>query len=156
MKLFNRHILIPLLALAIGGLAAPAYGQGITAADCSDAVDVCTNLGFTITPNGTGNVNELAPATAGSICNPNTPPTGTGAGCLLSGEINSTWMVVNIAGGGLLEFTFGANNTQNGFYDWSMWPYNPNTTCNDILNCTVAPVACNWNASTTVELEWPV
>ena len=31
----------------------------VTAPDCSVAVDICTNQGFTISPNGPGNVVEL-------------------------------------------------------------------------------------------------
>lgn len=120
-------------------------GQAVTAPDCDQAINVCTDLGFTITTNGVGNINEIP--VSGTVSNPSTPPTGTGVGCLLGGEINSTWMVVNIASNGQLEFTFGGNGTQAGFYDWMMWPYTPGTTCNGIINNTVAPVACNWNAS---------
>jgi len=138
-----------LLIVFVSGITQLQAQQTVTAADCQDAVNVCTNLGFTITPNGTGQVMDIPTASATSICNPSTAPTGTGAGCLLGGEINSTWMVVNIASGGNLEFVFGGNGTQAGFYDWAMWPYNPNTTCNDLFNCTLAPVACNWNAATT-------
>lgn len=142
MKNLVRHSLLLLLFWAS---SFAGFGQAVTAPDCSDAVNVCTNLGFTITTNGIGNVNEIP--TSGTVSNPSTAPTGTGTGCLLSGEINSTWMVVNIASSGQLEFTFGGNGTQAGFYDWIMWPYNPNTTCNDIIGNTLPPVACNWNAS---------
>src|SRR5690606_13836149 len=66
--------------------------------------------------------------------------------CLLSGELNSTWMVINVATSGTLQFSFGALNTTSfNCYDWIMWPYNSNT-CSQIFNNTIAPVRCNWNA----------
>lgn len=65
-------------------------------------------------------------------------------GCLRGGELNSTWMVVNIWGSGWLEFTFGGLGTQVGYYDWAMWPYSP-TACIDIRNNMLPPVRCNWN-----------
>jgi hypothetical protein len=59
-------------------------------------------------------------------------------------EINTTWMIVNIAAGGTLEFTLGANGSQSGFYDWTMFPYTA-STCSAILANTLAPIRCNWN-----------
>jgi hypothetical protein len=53
-------------------------------------------------------------------------------------------MIVNIWEAGNLEFTFGGLGTQAGFYDWSMWPYDP-STCQDIYNNLLPPVRCNWN-----------
>lgn len=125
-------------------------GNPVTASDCNDAIDVCTDINFAIDPNGFGTVNEI-PA-LGSFGNPDLIPDGTNSawgtdnwGCLRSGELNSTWMIVNIQTGGTLEFTFGGLGTQAGFYDWIMYPYGP-TACSDIANNTVAPVRCNWNA----------
>jgi hypothetical protein len=57
-------------------------------------------------------------------------------------------MIINVSGGGMLEFTFGGFGTQAGFYDWIMYPYTP-TTCAAVMANTVAPVRCNWNGSTT-------
>jgi gliding motility-associated-like protein len=115
----------------------------ITASDCNDAIDVCTNAGFTIDPNGQGLINDV-PAN-GSIGNPGTNPSSANMGCLLAGETNSTWMVVTIETTGNLEFVFGGGGAQAGFYDWAVWPYNNN--CGAIAGGTIAPVTCNWNAS---------
>lgn len=120
----------------------------VTASDCVDAVDVCTDLNFTIDPNGYGNIMEIPPL--GSVANPDfglgiyNPWGTTNWGCLRSNELNSTWMVVNIWESGWLEFSFGGLGMQVGFYDWSMWTYDENT-CQDIYNNTLAPVRCNWN-----------
>lgn len=134
---------------AIGGASCGNSGP-VTASDCVNAVNVCTNLSFSINPNGFGLVNEIPQP--GSLSNPFydfgdgiLSPWGTdNFGCLLSGETNSTWMVVNIWQGGTLTFTFGGLNTQTGYYDWIMYPYGPNT-CQQIYNNQIAPVRCNWN-----------
>lgn len=112
----------------------------VTASDCDDAIPVCTNLAFQIDPSGYGLVNELC-----TYCtsNPATNPAGVNDGCLLSGELNSTWFTVNVAQGGTLEFSFGAPGGGNCF-DWIMWDYGP-STCSNIVNDTQAPVTCNWN-----------
>jgi hypothetical protein len=120
----------------------PSAIPSITASDCGVSVDVCTNLNFTIDPNGSGVVNEIP--TSGTVSNPSTNPGSANSGCLLSGETNSTWMVVNISSTGDLEFTFGGGGLQAGYYDWIMYPYSP-TVCADIIGNTLAPVRCNWN-----------
>lgn len=122
----------------------------VTASDCVNAVDVCTNLNFQIDPNGSGNVFEIPPI--GSFGNPLyfigdgalSPWGSDNEGCLQSNELNSTWMRVNILTGGSLTFTFGGLGAQAGYYDWIMYPYN-SSTCGNILNNNVAPVRCNWN-----------
>jgi hypothetical protein len=116
-------------------------GNPVTAGDCQDAVDVCSDINFTINPNGFGSTNEIC---LNCVVNPSTNPTSTNFGCLLAGELNSTWMIVNIEVGGELEFTFGGLGTQNGYYDWALWPYD-DLTCNAIVNNSVAPWRCNWN-----------
>ena len=107
--------------------------------DCSGAINICTNASFQVTPNGFGGIDELN----GNISNPTTNPASGNSGCLLSGELNSTWMIINIASPGTLEFSFGQDNGI-GCLDWIMWPYGPNA-CTDIFNNTLAPVRCNWN-----------
>jgi len=128
-----------------------------TASDCNDYIDVCSDAGFQVQPNGVGSVNEFPPGSVGGTSNPaygglfepNSPWGGTNnLGCLRSGERNSTWMVVNIAVGGTLEFTFGGGGAQAGFFDWIMFPYNA-TTCADIISNSIAPIRCNWNGSST-------
>ena len=116
--------------------------------DCVDAINICADQPLQISPNGAGNVIEL---TTGSFSNPSTNPgpvnsLGTlNAGCLLSAGPNPTWMIINIAASGSLEFTFGADNGT-GCLDWIMWPYSP-TACNEIIANTLAPIRCNWNGA---------
>ncbi|OFX55436.1 MAG: hypothetical protein A2046_12515 [Bacteroidetes bacterium GWA2_30_7] len=121
----------------------------VTAGDCSNAINICTDLNLQIDANGYGAVNEI-PA-LGTIGNPdNNNPGGSGnMGCLRSSipENNSTWMIVNISSTGNLEFNFGGTS-QAGYYDWIMYPYD-STSCTDIPSGNVAPVRCNWNASST-------
>jgi len=130
-------------------------GGSTTASDCASAVNVCTNLSFSIDPNGFGAINEI-PA-PGSLGNPlygpfdasyNTWGT-TNEGCLRSGEYNSTWMVVNISSSGSLQFTMGAGGAQAGYYDWIMYPYSGPATCTAVASNTLAPVRCNWNGTSS-------
>ncbi len=122
----------------------------IVASDCNTGYNICTNASFSISPTGVGFVNDIP--TSGSFGNPIytlgdaiMSPWGTDhSGCLLGGEINSTWWIVNISASGSLEFTLGVG-TQTGFTDWIMYPYTP-TTCAQLPGGTIAPVRCNWNA----------
>lgn len=114
----------------------------VVAGDCATAYTICTNANFSIDPNGYGMTNEIC-----MFCtsNPNTNPSSANSGCLLSGELNSTWMLVNVAAGGTLEFSLGAAGGGN-CYDWSMWPYSA-TACAAISAGTLAPNTCNYNGS---------
>ena len=112
----------------------------ITAADCSNAVNICQNASFAIDPNGSGAVQELL---GNTLSNPSINPGSLNSGCLLSGEVNPTWMVINIAGSGTLEFSFG-QDLSTGCLDWAMWPYNSNA-CAQISSNQLAPIRCNWN-----------
>ncbi|NBV14819.1 MAG: hypothetical protein EBS07_12260, partial [Sphingobacteriia bacterium] len=128
---------IGLLFLSINVFAQPFYG------DCNSNVRVCGDTLFPIAATAPG-IQEVPPS--GSLGNPNVNiPPSTNAGCLLTGETFPTWILVEIQTGGLLEFIFGGNGTQAGFYDWIMYDYT-NVTCADIANNLVAPVRCNWNA----------
>lgn len=112
-----------------------------TAGDCDVAIPICTDYGFQIDPGGYGTVDELC---LGCVSNPSVNPgTAGNSGCALSGEINSTWFTINIAAGGLLEFSFGVDGGSN-YYDWVIWPYSA-TACNDIFAGTLPPASCNWN-----------
>src|SRR5574343_172724 len=115
----------------------------IVASDCSGGVNICTNSTFQIDPNGSGAVTEF---TSGSTSNPSTNPGSLNSGCLLSGELNSTWMIVNIASSGTLEFSIGADGGT-GCLDWIMWPYTGASTCTQIINNTLAPIRCNWHGA---------
>ena len=129
----------------------------VVASDCPNHVNICSNAGFQIDPNGFGTINEI-PALGtignpdyGSIPGSSAPHLGgsTNAGCLRSGENNSTWMVINVYTAGNLAFTFGAGGAQAGYYDWIMYPYSGPGTCSAISNNTLAPIRCNWNISST-------
>ena len=119
-----------------------AIGQAVTASDCSQAVNICSNASFSIDANGSG-IEELDNA---PISNPSSNPVFGNSGCLLTGETNSTWMIINVASTGTLEFSFGNANGGTGFYDWIMWPYSANA-CSQIASNQLAPIRCNWNAS---------
>lgn len=133
-----------------GTFSISAVPPPVVASDCNQAVNVCTNINFQIDPNGFGSVYEIPPL--GSLGNPDflagdfvSSPWGTDNwGCLRAGELNSTWMIVNVLTGGTLEFTFGGLGTQTGFYDWIMYPYNA-SACAQVAGNLMAPVRCNWN-----------
>ena len=122
----------------------------VTASDCPDAVNICTNYAWAIDPNGIGALNEIP--LLGSTGNPDfwagdailSPWGSDNWGCLRANELNSTWMIINISGSGSLEFTFGGLGTQAGFYDWIMYPYS-STTCANVMANLVPPIRCNWN-----------
>jgi gliding motility-associated-like protein len=54
-------------------------------------------------------------------------------------------MVINVAGTGTLEFSFG-QDMGTGCFDWIMWPYTANS-CTQIINNQLAPIRCNWNGA---------
>ena len=116
-------------------------GGAITASDCSNAVNICQNASFQIDPvTGSGSVTEFQ---TGTVSNPSINPGSGNSGCLLAGELNPTWMIINVAGTGTLEFSFGQDNGI-GCFDWIMWPYTANS-CTQIINNQLAPIRCNWN-----------
>jgi gliding motility-associated-like protein len=109
---------------------------------------LCVTPNFTFFPTTSlnGPFNDIP--SGNNISNPTTNPASSNMGCLLSGENRPQWLLITVANPGNLEFVFGAGNSANpqaGFYDWAMWPYSSNT-CNNILNNTLPPVRCNWNA----------
>lgn len=117
----------------------------VSASDAFQAINICTNPTFLLDPNNNGLITEF---TTGSFSNPSTNPASSNSGCLLTGEVNSTWLIVNVASAGSLEFSFGAPSTStNKCLDWIMWPYNGTSTINQITNNSIAPIRCNWNAS---------
>jgi len=113
--------------------------------DCSSSFDACSLPSFNVTPSGYGNVEEFT--STSNISNPSTNPNPSpgNSGCLLSGELNSTWLLITVTSNGTLEFSMGTGGTFNCF-DWIMWPYDA-TACNDIASNTLPPVACNWNGA---------
>ncbi len=119
------------------------FGQG-TSTSCSQAQYVCNSLPVPFTLGTTPSPNPVVPP-AGSTSNPSTNPGGN-FGCLLAGELNPNWFVLNVTSNGQLMFNIGAPGGS-GYYDWALWPYNAATGCSDIQNNLVSPAACNWNAS---------
>lgn len=113
----------------------------VTASDCALAIPICTNLAFQVDPNGYGNIDELCTS---CTTNPSINPASGNSGCLNSGELNSTWLQVNVQVGGTLEFSFGTAALNSNCYDWIMRPYNA-STCAGIASNTLPPVRCNWN-----------
>lgn len=121
-------------------------GQGgVVSNACNIAQNICNNVPVPF-PLSTGVSPSPTVPPAGSISNPNTNPAGVNWGCLLAGELNPNWFVLNVTSNGPLEFQIGAAGGS-GYFDWELWPYNPATGCTDIQNNLVAPAACNWNAS---------
>ncbi len=123
------------------------FGQGgIVSNSCSVAQNICNSIPVPFPLSVGASPNPVVPP-AGSVSNPNSNPAGGGLfGCLLAGELNPNWFVLNITSTGNLEFNIGAPGG-NGYFDWSLWPYNPVTGCTDIQNNLVTPAGCNWNAS---------
>ncbi len=117
--------------------------SGYASGDCMGAIPLCSDENFAVDPSGYGTIDELC---TGCISNPSTNPSSANSGCLLSGELNSTWMTINVAQGGTLEFSMGTPGSGLYCFDWIMWPYDPNA-CTDILNNTLPPEACNWNGT---------
>ncbi len=120
--------------------------------DCPTVTCVCDPFTFPITPSSFGNWNEV-PSPGSMPSNPafggvfNPPPWGgTDYGCLLAGELNSSWMMFTVGASGSLGFSFGAGGQQVGYYDWAMWPYTGPGTCSAISSGTLPPVRCVWNA----------
>ncbi|MBK9283386.1 MAG: gliding motility-associated C-terminal domain-containing protein [Sphingobacteriaceae bacterium] len=119
-------------------------------ADCINYIPLCSNPSFSFfSVQGVGNVNDLP--NGNNISNPQTNPNPPNSGCLLTGENRPQWLLITVGNAGNLEFVFGAGNSPNpqvGFYDWAMWPYSP-TACQNILNNTLPPIRCNWNATSS-------
>lgn len=122
------------------------FGQGVASNACDQAQNICNNLPVPFPLTQGASPNPTVPP-AGSYSNPSSNPAGgSWSGCLLAGELNPNWFVLNVTSNGLLEFQIGAAGGS-GFFDWELWPYNPTTGCSDIENNLVAPAACCWNAS---------
>ena len=136
-----------ILLICFGLLSFNSLAQN--ASDCVDGQNGCDAVtnGFPVSTSGFGNVDELG---GNSVSNPTTNPNISpgNAGCLLAGELNSTWITIYVNGSGTLEFTLGAANS-NGFLDWAMWDNTNGNACTDIAGNTLPPVACNWNASSS-------
>ncbi len=114
-------------------------------ADCGSPLPICAASNFSISANGAGNISDLGECT---VSNPCTNPASANGGCLMTDEINATWILLKIQASGTLEFSFGALGTQAGYYDWALWLYSAGACSNIALN-TLAPLRCNYNGVTT-------
>jgi hypothetical protein len=116
--------------------------------DCVAAFNICSGS-FTInSSSGSGSFADFSTTT--TISNPQNNPVAIippgGSGCLLSGESNTIWMIINIQNSGSLEFSIADGaGVQLGCYDWIMWPYSVNT-CSMIPGNSLGPVRCCWNS----------
>ena len=140
----KNKILITIFTLLLGSIS---IGQ-TTASDCSDSEAGCDAVanGFPISPSGFGLIDEANGPNGSNISWPSPNPQGVNSGCMFSGELNSTWISFTILNDGVMEFTLGGSGGS-GYFDWIMWQNTDGMACDDILNNTLAPVSCNWNAS---------
>lgn len=128
----------------------------LSQADCNIADYGCTLDDFTVNSSGSGAINDLPPGL--NISNPTINPGSAGnSGCLLSSELNPTWIIFTISTTGFFEFTLGSAGG-NGFFDWALWPYYTNgdplsvtgaDACAEIQGNQLPPAACNWNGSSS-------
>ena len=117
--------------------------SGFNHQDCLGAIPVCGNQ-VIVQPSsffGCGLISEIP--VSGTVSNPDINPAGFNSGCLLAGELNIVWYSIHINSPGLLSWT---HTHPLGFYDWIMFDLT-NSSCNDIINNTIAPVRCNWNGA---------
>lgn len=121
------------------------FSQGVVSNACNIAQNICNNVPVPFPLSAGPSPSPTVPP-AGSVSNPSSNPAGTNYGCLLAGELNPNWFILNVTSNGQLMFNIGAPGGS-GYYDWALWPYNPTTGCSAIMNNQVAPAACNWNAS---------
>jgi hypothetical protein len=136
-----------------GGPGGSCSGSSDPTGDCPTVICACDPFIFPITPSSFGTQDEI-PDPGSATSNPSyggfwgSPPWGgTDYGCLLAGELNSSWMMFTIGTSGTLGFAFGAGGEQVGYYDWSMWAYSGPATCSAISSGSLAPVRCVWNAA---------
>ncbi|MBK9543343.1 MAG: T9SS type A sorting domain-containing protein [Bacteroidetes bacterium] len=119
--------------------------SGFNNQDCLGAIPVCGNalISQPVSFFGCGLIPEIP--NPGNTSNPDINPAGNNSGCLLAGELNIVWYTIHINSPGLLSWT---HTHPFGFYDWIMYDLT-SSTCNDILNNTLAPVRCNWNGASS-------
>jgi gliding motility-associated-like protein len=139
----KTRFLTPLLVLLSVCCTQFTFAQNVAA--CGAAQNICNSPNFQFTG---GNFNSGLPGNL-NVSNPTSNPQNVNSGCLLSGGPGPQWLLITVGTSGNLGFSFGANgspNPQTGFYDWAMWPYTA-TTCANIFNNSLPPVACNWNGT---------
>ena len=125
--------------------------------DCDNSTDACTNPTFNVTASGFGLVEEFTSNFSSNISNPQTNPNPLpgNMGCLLSGELNSTWLLITVSSPGTLEFSMGMAGSLN-CYDWIMWPFDPNQTCTEIQNNNWLQLLVIGTVHVWVLQAWPI
>src|SRR5690606_33764198 len=88
-----------LLAFLVTFESQAQYGDCFTPAPLTSLGSGCTSYSYPVSGSGFGTVDELA---GNNISNPTTNPNCCNAGCLLAGELNSTWILFTITSPGLL------------------------------------------------------
>jgi gliding motility-associated-like protein len=115
---------------------------------CNNTRNICPGAPFTFT--NTTNNKGLTPGLG--VSNPPLSPQGVPyGGCMFGDAVNPEWIIINIASSGNLGFILGAAgspNPQSSFLHWNLYRYTP-TTCTNIFNNTLAPLACNFNGFPT-------
>lgn len=122
--------------------ALPSFSQGPVSNACSSAQIICD--GDLLPWNVGASPSPVIPDSS-LVSNPFTNPNPGNSGCLLTGEINPNWFLIDIESSGSLAFSFSVSGAA-GFFDWSMWPYDTNS-CQMIAADSLAPIACNWNGT---------
>lgn len=124
--------------------ASSALSQGIVSNACSFAPIICDGDQYLISVGASpGPTIPDSSLVSNPFTNPNSNPGNSG--CLLNGEINPNWFVIDVETPGLLAFHFSVPGGS-GFFDWIMWTYD-STTCQMIAADSLVPVACNWNGT---------
>lgn len=138
-----KHIFSLVLTLAGLGISTVGMAQNT----CNNPTPICPNQNFQFAPAGPAGL----PAGL-NVSNPTIgAPTNGNAGCQYNDAVNPQWLVITAVTGGTLGFNLGAPGStvpQNGMLHWSLYNYNANT-CANIVGNTQAPVACNYNCSST-------
>lgn len=99
--------------------------------DCIEAIPIC----------GTSYVNNTIYTGVGSIPN----EINALNSCLLTGERNDAWYILNITSNGNLSFSI-IPNTPSENYDWAVYDLT-SANCSDIFNNPSLEISCNYNAT---------
>ena len=108
------------IIFAISSVAVFAQAP-VASTACDQAQNICNNIPVPFPLTQGPSPNPTVPP-AGSFSNPSTNPAGVNSGCLLAGELNPNWFVLNVTTSGQLEFNIGAPGGS-GYYDWELWPF---------------------------------
>lgn len=138
-----KHFLFILSFLTV--LLLPDYTSAQNT--CNNPTPICPNQNFQFAPGGPAG---LPPGL--NVSNPVFgAPSGTNQGCQFNDAVNPQWLLLTVVSSGSLGFNLGGPGStapQNGMLHWSLYQYNA-STCANIVGNTQAPIACNYNCSST-------